>query len=184
MSVKYKTTLFRDLLFFQEIIRHGKISEAAEKNGIKSSNLSRIVKNLELRLGKQLFYRNNRGMVPTAAALKLSENIKNCEHLFDQLSDRISDNAKQTCLKLYHPENISFSNLSDFEQSFNTTIQKTSNKADADVIVDYAEPQNSQDMICVELNIGKNVTHYVWICSINKSVALELLRFIVCQMHA
>ena len=69
MSVKSKTTLFRDLLYFKEVVAAQQISAAAEKNGIKPSNLSKIIQNLEIMTTRKLFKRSSRGFEPTSEAL-------------------------------------------------------------------------------------------------------------------
>lgn len=47
MSVKSKSSLFRDLLYLREVICCGQISRAANNNGIKASNLSKIITDIE-----------------------------------------------------------------------------------------------------------------------------------------
>lgn len=40
MNIKQKLALIRVMLYFNAILRKGKISKAAEENGIKQGNLS------------------------------------------------------------------------------------------------------------------------------------------------
>lgn len=57
----------RHLRYADAAARHGSFRKAADALGLKQSNLSRGIRNLEGRLGYQLFERTNGGVQPTPA---------------------------------------------------------------------------------------------------------------------
>ena len=97
MSVKKKDLLMRSLLYFQETIRNGKITLTAQKNGIKISNLSKMLKDLEEELHVQLLHRSRDGVRPTTAGkqiynmtLRVEEKLR----LFESILSRREDEFK------------------------------------------------------------------------------------------
>lgn len=58
---------FKHLRYANEAARHGSFRKAADALGLKQSNLSRGIRNLEERLGYQLFERSNAGVKPMPA---------------------------------------------------------------------------------------------------------------------
>ena len=47
MNIKQKLALIKIILYFNDILRKGNISNSAEENGIKQSNLSRLITDFE-----------------------------------------------------------------------------------------------------------------------------------------
>ena len=64
-TLKNKVILLRELLALKEVVDRGSIQIAANKNGIKNSNMSQLIKNLESLLGVKLINRNFDGSQPT-----------------------------------------------------------------------------------------------------------------------
>lgn len=58
---------FKQLSYFQDIVRTGSFTEAAEENFISQSAMSQQMKSLEEELGVTLFERKNRGFHLTRA---------------------------------------------------------------------------------------------------------------------
>ena len=58
---------FKQLSYFQDIVRTGIFTEAAEENFISQSAMSQQMKSLEEELGVTLFERKNRGFHLTRA---------------------------------------------------------------------------------------------------------------------
>lgn len=73
-----------DLKFFQEVVKYGSISIAADKNFVSQSTLSTAINRLEKDLGVELFYRNNHGVI-------LTELGKTIKEKSDQIMDLIND---------------------------------------------------------------------------------------------
>ena len=57
MNIKQKLALIRVMLYFNAILRKGKISKAAEENGIKQGNLSHLITDFEKSSGILLLQR-------------------------------------------------------------------------------------------------------------------------------
>ncbi len=180
MSVKTKSILFRNLLYLHEVITHNNINITAEKNGIKASNLSKIIKDLENITQKQLFLRSNKGVIPTDEALKLSILISELEELFDSISKEIFKPQNKKSLVLYIPDNMEIKNLNMFQQS---EIILSKDEQNADVIVSYKKPENTQKLIVVENYIGTDFKQKIWVSAVNSKQAIELARFIIGQIH-
>ena len=182
MSVKMKTSLFRDFLYLHEVITHGKISSAALKNGIKASNLSNIVKNLEKIISKKLFLRHANGLIPTTEALNLDKQITYLENLFDKTAAFFVTENHFGNIALYLPENLHFDNLEKFCREHSCTISKAEVPEQADVIVSYV-PINIPEMITVENTIGRQIRQTIWIASINKEKPLRLAEQLITWLH-
>lgn len=184
MSVKSKTTLFRDLLYFKEVVAAQQISAAAEKNGIKPSNLSKIIQNLEIMTTKKLFKRSSRGFEPTSEAIKLAELISNAEKSFDFCAQKLKRQNQSGILNLYLPKNIKLKNLESFcKKNPDITLVFCTSIAEADVFVDYTPPQNADALICVQNNIGLNFEQNIWVCAVEQKDAFSLAQFIISEMH-
>ena len=180
MSIKLKSSLFRDLLYLNEVIKFSQISAAAEKNGIKASNLSKLIKDLEELTQQKLFLRTNKGLMPTAEALKLSEKIEKIENCFDDMSANILNMHFPKSLKVYIPENIQLKNIYQFDEA---TLIFEKDESFADVIIGYQNPKNAENMIVTETSVGTDFKQKIWISAKNTPIALNFARFIICQMH-
>lgn len=65
MSIKSKTVLVRNLLCFMEAAKQGTVSKAAQDSGMKQSNFSNCIKELEKKLKCELFVRMHNGVTLT-----------------------------------------------------------------------------------------------------------------------
>lgn len=70
MNIKQKLALIRVMLYFNAILRKGKISKAAEENGIKQGNLSHLITDFEKSSGILLLQRSQSGRHPDTAGIK------------------------------------------------------------------------------------------------------------------
>lgn len=184
MSVKVKISLFRDMLYFKEVVIERQITAAANKNGIKPSNLSKIIQNLEKAASKKLFIRNSRGLEPTSEALKIAELISGAEKHFDSCMRKISKKNSPGIINLYLPPHLNIKNLSTFCKAHTglTLIQCTST-VEADVWVDYQPPLERNDIVLVQNHIGGNFEQTIWVCAVNEKIPLELAQFIISAMY-
>ncbi len=180
MSIKSKAILFRNFLYLNEVVKVLQINKAAEKNGIKSSNLSKIIKDLEDVTGKKLFIRTNKGLHPTHDAITLSDKISQLEHSFNLISEQTLKPHTKEQLQLYLPNNLEIKNIHLFNS---TNVSICNNINIADVIVSYSKPENSDNMIITENYVGNNFKQKILVCSINSPQALGLAHFIIRQMH-
>ena len=184
MSVKLKSALFRDLLYLQEIISCGQLSSAARKNGIKASNLSKLMKDLEATLQKKLWIRNTRGITPTHEALELGKIISDMEQDFDKSISSIINSYVHNNLKIYIPDNLHLKKFDKYLKCSTTgSILICHNEDEADVIISYHQPSNNQELIIVKNQIGNEISQDIWVSCINTPQALELAEHIICDLH-
>ena len=90
-TLKNKVILLRELLALKEVVDRGSIQIAANKNGIKNSNMSQLIKNLESLLGVKLINRNFDGSQPTNSAQIIYNDICTIEELLNKILDTFID---------------------------------------------------------------------------------------------
>ena len=73
MRIGDKVILLRKVLGFTAVSREGTVSAAADKNGMKQSNLSAYVADLEAKVNAKLFERGDRRMILTETGKNIYE---------------------------------------------------------------------------------------------------------------
>lgn len=184
MSVKLKSTKFRNFLYLQQVFIHGSIRAAAEKNGIKPSNLSCIIRDMEKQSGQKLFTRHSRGLVPTPQTLELIGEIANLDRMLTEIVHKINLMKGFNSISLYLPDNLKIHALKEFSEENAMEIIPASCVEDADVIVSYTKPDTASYMVSVENKFGQGLLQTVWVCAVNRPLAVKLARFIILQMHS
>ncbi|MBR2298978.1 MAG: LysR family transcriptional regulator [Alphaproteobacteria bacterium] len=177
MSVKVKAGMFRNLLYVKEVAEAGSISAAAEKNGIKPSNLSKLLNETESMFGHLLFCRTKHGAVPTKDGLMLAKKIIKLEEALEACLNCLEPENKPP--RLYMASGIEIQNLADFQKLF----LKVESENEADVIVSNFKPQRADELVSTKNRIGRGVVQNIWVCAENVKPALELARFIILQIH-
>ena len=76
-TIKTKIAFLRELLALKEVIDLGQIQAAAERNGFKHSNRSKMISDLEARFKTRLLIRSSAGSVPTNTTRQLYADIEN-----------------------------------------------------------------------------------------------------------
>lgn len=180
MFIKTKAVLFRDLLYLREVSSTGKISTVAAKNAIKASNLSKILKDLEIVTGKKFFQKNSHGLSPTYEALKLSAQIEEIEQKFNKILAELQNSAQSFSLKLYKPSNMEIKDLDRYKAY---PVNICTDIVEADVIISYESPKNESELIIVENYLQNPLMQTIWVSSKNTPQAIDLSRFIISQMH-
>ncbi|MBQ2017355.1 MAG: LysR family transcriptional regulator, partial [Alphaproteobacteria bacterium] len=84
-TIKTKVAFLRELLALKEVIDVGQIQAAAERNGIKHSNLSKMIADLEERFKTTLLIRSSAGSVPTNTTRQLYSDIEVISDALDNL---------------------------------------------------------------------------------------------------
>lgn len=85
-TIKTKTSLLRALMALKEVIDMGQIQAAADKNGIKHSNLSKMITDLEERFKTVLLIRSPSGCSPTNATRQLYADIEVITDMLDKIT--------------------------------------------------------------------------------------------------
>ena len=84
-TIKAKTAFLRELLALKEVIDIGQIHAAAERNGIKHSNFSKMITDLETRFKTRLLIRSSSGSVPTNTTRQLYADIESISNALDNI---------------------------------------------------------------------------------------------------
>ena len=90
-TLKAKILLLKELLALKEVVDKGSIQVAACENGIKNSNLSQLIKNLEERFNTKLINRNFDGSQPTNSAQLIYNDICIIEETLNKISEKFLD---------------------------------------------------------------------------------------------
>ena len=114
MIIKSQISFLKSILYLSAIIQDGSISKAAEHNGIKATNLSRMIKDLEDTIGMPLLIRKSNGVLPTQAALLLNEKAIQLKESLKQVQMLKKAKNKQKVLKVYLSEGLSLNFLKEF----------------------------------------------------------------------
>ena len=84
-TLKTKILLLKELLALKEVVDKGSIQIAVNENGIKNSNLSQLIKDLEDRFNTKLINRNFDGSQPTNSAQIIYNDICAIEELLKKI---------------------------------------------------------------------------------------------------
>ncbi len=90
-TIKTKISLLRELLALKEVIDIGKIQAAAERNGIKHSNMSKLITGLEERFKTILLIRSSLGCLPTNASRQLYNQIEIITNTLDEINKELTE---------------------------------------------------------------------------------------------
>lgn len=90
-TLKAKILLLKELLALKEVVDKGSIQVAACENGIKNSNLSQLIKNLEERFNTKLINRNFDGSQPTNSTQLIYNDICIIEETLNKISEKFLD---------------------------------------------------------------------------------------------
>ena len=90
-TLKTKILLLKELLALKEVVDKGSIQIAANENGIKNSNLSQLIKNLEDRFNTKLINRGFDGSQPTNSAQIIYNDICHIEEILNKISQTFVD---------------------------------------------------------------------------------------------
>lgn len=153
-GIKEAILRFRKLLCLSAAVKCGSISKAAEKNNMKQSNLSVLIRELEEELGEALISRIHNGVKITEAGREVYaiacnlENIINRTHNLNIKAFRVSGE-----IRLWTTDGLGVGYISDCFSKFYSKYPKVNievicsldkPKADQfDMAVIYDEPQDS-----------------------------------------
>ena len=111
-TIKTKVAFLRELLALKEVIDIGQIQAAAERNGIKHSNLSKMISDLEGRFKTTLLIRSSAGSVPTNTTRQLYSDIEVISDALDNLLHNLTEPDELTgFLSVWTEEGFSGSGL-------------------------------------------------------------------------
>lgn len=88
------------LLALDAVVRHGSVTAAATELSLTQSTVSRLILNLEAQLGKELFTREHRRLIPNAAAISYQRDIARALDMVQRASMTVVTNPDGGTLSL------------------------------------------------------------------------------------
>ncbi len=144
-TLKAKILLLKELLALKEVVDKGSIQVAACENGIKNSNLSQLIKNLEERFNTKLINRNFDGSQPTNSAQLIYNDICIIEETLNKISEKFLDiDALSGSMSVWTEEGLFGSfimkDLSEFYAKYpkirlELLMRKEPNISDMDILI-------------------------------------------------
>ena len=184
MSIKSDTSLIRGLLYLNEVIEHKTINKAAEINGIKPSNLSLLLSDLEKQMNAKLLIRTPQGCIPTATGKLFFNLTVELKNFISEIKENcILPHKDTSLLKVFISQNLDFCDFSDFEKEFPEIKTETvTTPNEADFLILNTLPKLS-GISYSEFNIGSKIKQKIWLCCReNCSDALCFFDFIVAKL--
>ena len=184
MSIKSDMALVRGLLYLHDVCKLKTINKAAEVNGIKPSNLSLLLSDLEKQLNAKLLIRTPQGCVPTAyGKLFFNLAIELKTFISEIKNTQPKTQSQMTLLKVFIAPNLDFCDYFEFEKNFpEIHIQIIKNIKEADFLILNSAPSDS-DMTYSVFNIGTHIIQKIWLCCYeNNCASLLFFDFIVAQL--
>ena len=119
MSIKQKVSLLKGMLCIAEAYKEGQINAAANRNGMKQSNMSKEIKNFEQFIGIQVFSRTHKGIILTKDGEQLWSKICTVEKiLYDLKHFSEIDNKISGSIRLWVGEGIGSAYIASYLSSF------------------------------------------------------------------
>lgn len=181
MTVKNMLSTIRVLLYFNSVVKRGKLILTGEENGIKSSNLSKLFTDFEKENNFEILSRNSRGAKPTTAGLELYMLTEELANTIQKIQDFLKHNSKLKAVSLYLPDNLEFPCLTEFTDEYPyINVLYSQNHNNADVIVDYNEPAKLPHRTIVKYQFGGFFNQTIWVsCDEYNEEAAKLVTFII-----
>lgn len=90
-TLKTKIIFLKELLALKEVVDKGSIQTAALENGIKNTNMSQLIKDLETRLNTKCINRNYEGSHPTNSTQLIYNEIDCIEKILDSILNKFAN---------------------------------------------------------------------------------------------
>ena len=185
MTIKEKVILIRNLLYFLDIVITGSFSKTAEKNGIKVSNLSLLIRELEEELGVCLLQRMSTGVVPTSEGLYIYNLVLGIKEELIDIGNLKNKFQEKTEVILYIPDQIIFQNIRDFKNTYPfIDLKITHIPRNFDVGLFLYSPKIKTNFMIEQYSIAiKNFSQTLWISfNIQVKQAYLVKEFILSQL--
>ena len=106
-TLKSKIILLKELLALKEVVDKGSIQIAASENGIKNSNMSQLIKDLEEKFNTKFISRGFDGSLPTKSAQLIYNDICAIEDIINKISENFVDvNALSGSMSVWTEEGL------------------------------------------------------------------------------
>jgi len=165
MRIGDKVILLRKILSFTAVSKEGNVSAAARKNGMKQSNLSGYIAELEAKLNTKLFQRYDRRMILTEAGKNIYEigcSIEKAIYKIDNYS--LQDSSVSGAIRLWTSDGLAagylssclpgfYSHYPDVKIEIICSIKSPEILYDADLAVVYEEPVHPDAVVLFKHNL-------------------------------
>ena len=183
LIIKSQLAFLKSILYLVSVVECRSITRAAEQNGIKQTNLSAMMKDLEETIGEPLFIRKSNGLLPTESAMMLYRHALNLQKNLEQIQGlKKKQGHRRSTLKLYKPQTLTLNFLKEFSKA---KIKFVSPESDFDVGIFYEAPQRNDKGFQTgeyHLNIA-GITQKLWIvCQSENPDACMLTDFIISRL--
>lgn len=91
---------YLQMKYIVEIVESGSISKAANRLFVSQPNLSNQISHLESDLGKEIFYRSNRGVTLTSFGIEVYEEAKSLVEQFTIIENKLKTDANDHKVKI------------------------------------------------------------------------------------
>ena len=147
MGIKDDAITYRQLRVFREVCAKGTVSRAGDDNGMKQSNVSASIADLEANLGLQLFNRIKNKMVLTAAGKDILNYIMGFDRImYDVKNYKRQNNTLQVTVRLWTSDGLGAGYVSVCLSDFYLQYPQIS----VDVVCSLERPKNLDKMdICI-----------------------------------
>lgn len=183
MNIKRQASIIRQMLYLLATIRNGKITQTAEENGIKTSNLSSLLKDLEEFSGTTLLTRKSDGVEATAAGKELFDLALEFEKTLDKFQNIQNQIKKVKTVTFYLPEHLSF-DIDSYRGR--AQIDKVGTYTDCEVgILEFCPEDTAPETEITRVIIESNqLTINLWVvCKNSKNKnAMRFYKFLVDAM--
>ncbi len=180
MSLKKQLAVIKYLLALNSTVKFGSINTAAAKNGIKPSNLSRLISEFEEIVGGKLLNRTPKGVSPTVLGTKVCALAEQIEHELEK-ADCEEDKDIQI-IKIYVSSELEFTDFENFFADFNNAIiVLTPRRKQADIIISGQAPKDKTHF--VEITLSGALRRKIWFQSKSeKELPLKVIDFIIAKL--
>lgn len=147
MGIKDDAITYRQLRVFREVCAKGTVSRAGDDNGMKQSNVSASIADLEANLGLQLFNRIKNKMVLTAAGKDILNYIMGFDRImYDVKNYKRQNNTLQGTVRLWTNDGLGAGYVSVCLSDFYLQYPQIS----VDMVCSLERPKNLDKMdICI-----------------------------------
>ena len=184
MSIKSDVSLIRGLLYLQEVFEYKTINKAAELNGIKPSNLSLLLTDLEKQLNAKLLIRTPQGCLPTATGKLFGTFAYELKNFIRDIRENcITCHSHVSILHLFIAPNLDFCDCSEFEKEFSDIkLEIVAQENQAEFLILNSHPEDTL-LSYSEFSIGSKKKKKIWLCCREDNpVALCFFDFIVAKL--
>lgn len=180
MSLKKQLTLIKYVLALNSTVKHGSINTAAEKNGIKPSNLSRLISDFEEIIGGKLLNRTPKGVTPTALGSKVCTLAEQIEQELEKAEKEEKTARRQ--LKIYLSPELEFTDFENFFTEFKEAeIILSPCRNQADIIISGQPPRGETNFI--EIELSGELKRKIWLLSkTEEELPLKVIDFIIARL--